>query len=121
MKRTPGTYYGLKSKNSVCYSFSIRHTHMCATAKQKSFSLKVESKKSQMATSNVLDPRIESITKSFRLMCMSVVLYLYTCLPGWRSEEGVGFPELELKRAVSCPVDAYESGSPVRATNALNP
>lgn len=98
------------------------HTHTCITAKQKSFSLKAENKKSQTATSNVLDPRMENITKAF----MSVVLYLDTCLPGWcqqSSEEGVGFPELELKRAVSCPVDAYESGSSVRATKemALNP
>lgn len=71
MKRTPGTYCGLKYKNSAYYPFSTRHTHMCVTAKQKSFALKRESKKSQMATSNVLDPRVENITKSFRFMCMS--------------------------------------------------
>lgn len=113
----------LEYKNSVRYSFSTRHTQ-CVTAKQNSFSLKVENKKSQTATSNVLDPRMENITKAFRFMCMSVVLNLDTCLPGWcqrSSEEDVGFPELELKRAVSCPVDAYESGSSVRATNTLNP
>lgn len=71
MKTTPETYCGLKYKNSVYYPFSTRHTHTCVTAKQKSFSLRVESKKSQTATSNVLDPRVENITKSFRFMCMS--------------------------------------------------